>query len=453
TRRKFELEWASTYGKGLARLKEQQHDIYIIDYLLGAKNGIDLIREAMHAGCTLPMILLTGINNEAVDETAAQLGAFDYLIKDSLNEERLERSIRYAMAQAASAKALRESERQYRTIFEQSRDMIFLADLDGQLTSASSAAAELTGYEPEELIGLSFSSLLADAEDVQTISAYLSTGRNISNQEVDIVEKDGSLRTCSISLSLYNNHQGTPYYQGVLHDLTAEIREQRALLMTDKMEATGRLMRTLAHEVRNPLTNIHLALEGIAITDLDTDSEIHDYVDIIRRNSNRISDLITQLLNSSRPAELKASPHSLSEVLKETTAETRDRIALRKISLEESYDPQSDLVMLDVAKVKIAFTNIIINALEAMDEGEGRLEVGTWVKPDKVIAYIRDNGAGIPPENLTRLFEPYFTSKSTGMGLGLAATLNILNSHGSTVDVESKVGEGTVFWLTFHAVK
>jgi signal transduction histidine kinase len=150
------------------------------------------------------------------------------------------------------------------------------------------------------------------------------------------------------------------------------------------------------------------------------------------------------LLNSSRPAELKLLPCSLQSVLEEVLTETSDRINLRKMKVIRSFDEGEDKVMLDKSKMKIAFTNIIINALEAMEEGKGVLEIGSWIKPGKIILFMRDNGIGIPPEN--------FTSKTTGMGLGLASTLNILKAHGATVDVESTVGAGTIFWLTFDLI-
>ncbi|MCC7245107.1 MAG: PAS domain S-box protein [Saprospiraceae bacterium] len=451
-RQEFKLDWASTYESGLSRLKEQQHDIYIIDYLLGAKTGIDLITEAIAAKCQQPMILLTGMDNADVDLAAAQLGAVDYIVKDALNEERMERSIRYALAQSASARALRASERKYRMLFEQASDMIFVADLQGHMSSISSAAEEVTGFTAAELTGRTFQSLFQSAEQVEALLLKLTTEGEVINQESQILCKDGVVRTCAVSIKKHLDHSGQVYYQGLLHDMTAIIREQRALLMQDKMEATGRLMRTLAHEVRNPLTNIHLALEGVALAELPEDHEVHDYVDIIRRNSNRISDLITELLNSSRPAELKLLPCSLQSVLEEVLTETSDRINLRKMKVIRSFDEGEDKVMLDKSKMKIAFTNIIINALEAMEEGKGVLEIGSWIKPGKIILFMRDNGIGIPPENLTRLFEPYFTSKTTGMGLGLASTLNILKAHGATVDVESTVGAGTIFWLTFDLI-
>lgn len=97
----------------------------------------------------------------------------------------------------------------------------------------------------------------------------------------------------------------------------------------------------------------------------------------------------------------------------------------------------------------MAFLNLIINAIEAMEEEKGILTVSTHVAGKSCYVEIRDNGLGISPENLNRLFEPYFTSKANGLGLGLASTLTILQSHRATVEVESEMGKGTVFTVTF----
>lgn len=449
--RAFDIEWASTYEQGLARIKSCEHDVYIVDYALGAKDGIALIREALEASCEEPMILLTGMDDPRVDEAAAQLGAFDYLLKGSLNADQLERSIRYSLAQAATHKALRENERKFRTAFDKSRDLNIIADLDGQLLSVSSAAEQLTGYSVPELLKMRAADLYVNPEDGQHLEKKLSLEGEAVGPRIELRCKNGDTRTCAIYATLQTDRNGKPYYQAVVHDLTAKIREERATLLSQKMEATGRLMRMLAHEVRNPLTNIGLALDGLS-SELPPDSDLLDLADIIKRNADRISSLITQLLHSSRPTELNLQPITLREVIFDTLEDVKDRIALKKINATLDL-ADGHTAMLDREKIKIAFTNIIVNAIEAMDEGTGRLEISLRRAGQKLVASIRDNGSGISPENLNRLFEPYFTSKKHGIGLGLAATLNIIQSHGATVEVASKIGEGTSFYVTFDATE
>lgn len=448
--RLFEIEWAPNYQKGLDRVIALEHDVYIIDYYLGAYTGLHLIREAIKANCEAPMILLTGVNNPEVDVAAAQMGAFDYLVKGDLNSDRLERSIRYSLAQATMIKAVRENEAKFRSVFEKSHDMIFIATPSGKLMSVSNSAYALTGYTVAELLQMNTNDLYADREEGAKIERKLAETGEVESSRVDLITKNGEKRICTLHASMQSDQYGRQYCQGVLHDLTAKIKEERATLLSEKMEVTGRLMRMLAHEVRNPLTNISLAIEGID-SEIDQQSDLVSFVEIIKRNAKRIDNLITQLLNSAKPTRLNPEPGSLGKLLNETLDETRDRLLLKKIQVQVNLTKDPDYALVDPEKIKIAFTNIIVNAIEAMPEENGLLQVSLKKVHHKLVISIVDNGSGIPPDHLDKLFEPYFTSKAGGMGLGLASTLNIVQSHGATIDVESKLGKGTTFTLTFNA--
>lgn len=448
--RLFEIEWMPSYQKGLDRVLALEHDVYIIDYYLGAYTGLHLIREAIKANCEAPMILLTGVNNPEVDASAAEMGAFDYLVKGDLNSDRLERSIRYSMAQAAMIRAVRENEAKFRSVFEKSHDMIFIATPSGKLTRVSNSAQSLTGYTVEELLGMNTSQLYADPEEGAEIERKLVETGEVESRRIDILTKNGDKRICTLHASMQSDQYGRQYCQGVLHDLTAKVKEERAILLSEKMEATGRLMRMLAHEVRNPLTNINLAVDGIG-SETDDQSELAVYVDIIKRNTRRIDNLVTQLLNAAKPTRLKQEPGSLGKLLKETLEETQDRLLLKKIQVRLHLNTEPDCALVDAEKIKIAFTNIIVNAIEAMPEENGILSVALKKTNQKLVVSISDNGSGINPELLGRLFEPYFTSKPGGMGLGLASTLNIVQSHNASIDVESQPNKGTTFYLTFNA--
>jgi C4-dicarboxylate-specific signal transduction histidine kinase len=128
-----------------------------------------------------------------------------------------------------------------------------------------------------------------------------------------------------------------------------------------------------------------------------------------------------------------------------------DRITLQHINMQIRYANQSCFMMANREKLRIAFLNIIINAVEAMEPAKGTLSISIDTAKAAHLVTIRDNGCGIPEENISRLFEPYFTSKRNGMGLGLAATLNILQSHRANIDVSSVLNQGTTFTISFPA--
>ena len=219
-------------------------------------------------------------------------------------------------------------------------------------------------------------------------------------------------------------------------------------MQIEKLAAAGRLVRTLAHEVRNPLNNINMSVEQLK-NEVSEDLEL--YLHIIYKNSNRINDLIRELLDFSKPGDLVFEKKSLQSVMDKTIAQALDRIILKHINLQLRYDSKPAEILADENKLSIAFLNVLINAVESMKENTGKLTIEIIHHNPFHMVTISDNGCGIPPENLTRLFEPYFTSKRNGVGLGLVSTLNIIKSHKGNIEVHSKINEGTTFNVLFPA--
>jgi signal transduction histidine kinase len=203
----------------------------------------------------------------------------------------------------------------------------------------------------------------------------------------------------------------------------------------------------LAHEVRNPLNNIQMSVEHLVSTNIPEEDQV--FYDIIKRNVKRIDDIIAELLDSYRPTGKSFKANDLKTVLSNSVQIALDRITLKGIAIEEQYPEKVFIMPVDEEKLKIAFLNILVNATEAIQATDGRIVVQLDEREGDFIVEITDNGSGIPPEILSKLFEPYFTSKRNGMGLGLATTLNIIQSHKGTVDVKSKVNHGTTFTIRF----
>lgn len=445
----FEIEWCFKYSDALENISNKKFDLYLIDYHLGAKTGLDLIKEAIQNNWDQPFILLTGKGNQQIDIEAMQAGAVDYLIKSELDTEKLERCIRYSMERAKSVRALKANEKKFRNIFERSADAVFLANKDLVFIDINEATSRLLEHAKSELVSMNLLSFITDSEEEKAkIKAELRENREVDGKEITIKSKSGITKYCMLAVSEEQNAEGH-YYQGIIHDITNLKKAEKATLRMEKRGVADRLVHVLAHEVRNPLNNINLSLEQLSPDLKDTESQI--YVDIISRNSKRIEHLITELLSSSRPAQIVQKMEPLKVIIEESINAAKDRITLKKIKLELSFPDEEILLMADSEKLKIALLNIIINAVEATDQSQGKLEI----RLDKVMGEarltIRDNGCGISEENLSRLFEPYFTAKRNGMGLGLATTLNILQSHKAEVEVQSKPNEGTAFIITFKA--
>jgi PAS domain S-box-containing protein len=445
------IEWAYKYADAIEHVKQRRYDIYFVDYRLGAKTGLDFLKEAIRLGCEEPIVLLTGKGNKEIDIEAMQVGATDYLVKTELNADKLERCLRYALERTTYLKALRANERKYRSIFELSKDAVFIADKMLLFLDFNAATQELLGYDRTELSSLTVYNLMVEELDKKLLEKLLYEEGEVSDLELEVQTKTGEKKICIFSLTATLDASSHIYYQGLMHDITNLRRAEKANLMVEKLGATGRLVRTLAHEVRNPLNNINMSVEQL-ITEEGNDEHTL-YLDIIQRNSKRIGDLITELLDTSRPTELTFERSGLQAIMDDSIAEALDRITLQRISMQIRYFNEPCDIMANREKLKIAFLNIIINAVEAMaNDGTGELEIEIDSTGAMHTVQVKDNGCGIPEEHISRLFEPYFTSKRNGMGLGLAATLNILQSHKAQVDVTSVVGSGTTFLISFPAI-
>lgn len=231
-----------------------------------------------------------------------------------------------------------------------------------------------------------------------------------------------------------------------LDRVNLELQELKSM---EKFVATGRIARTIAHEVRNPLTNISLASEQIKeITGNQEEAEV--LLDMIGRNVNRINQLVSDLLNSTRFAQLEFDDVYINELLDEAIGFASDRIELKEVKVTKDYARDLCQIHVDKEKIKIAFLNIIVNAIEAMETGRGLLELRTRKVGNKCQVEIRDNGIGMNEETQARLFEPYFTAKKKGNGLGLTNTQNIILNHKGNIKVRSKPGLGTTFIVTLN---
>ncbi len=446
---KFVVDWCNNYDQAIEKIKSGQYDIYFIDYRLGRHTGLELLQEVAGLELTNPIVLLTGKGNKDIDIKAMQYGATDYLIKSELTSEKLERCIRYSLDRAADLKELKNRESKYRNLFENSNDAVFIADEDLILKEANQAASLLFGLEIDELTSHNLCHFIRDESQKQKVNGLAEKKSNITDLEIEINTKNNEIRTCLLSLAFIADHGNDQLVHGILHDITLMKKAEAANLQSQKLASNERLMRTLAHEIRNPLNNIGLSIDQLSLPGEDP-SKQQNLLDIMQRNCVRINHIITELLNLTRPLELAFQKYPLQEILDESIDLTADRISLQKIKIKKEYPESPLLIAANKSKLVIAFTNIIINAIEAMESGKGELLISLSPSPDNVYnVSISDNGKGIPEEYLPKLFEPFFTLKKNGMGLGLATSFFILQSHKAKMYVESKLDKGTSFIINF----
>ncbi|MCW3091571.1 MAG: sensor hybrid histidine kinase [Ferruginibacter sp.] len=444
---KFEINWIQRYSAAIDELCSNRYTLCFCDYRLGAKNGIDLIKDVVSKNTTTPIILLTGKGNYNIDIEATKAGAFDYLIKADLDEDKLERTIRYTLERIHNLQKIQESERRYRSIFEKSKDIVFIARRDTTLTTINYAVTDILDFAVEDCVGKKLTAFLKNPADMEDFFTKIRMDGEIDNFEMEFITATDEVKTCLISASIEIDSNNEHYLQGIIHDITDLKKAEKASLQAEKLAASGRFIRTLAHEVRNPLSNIKLAVENLLQKTVDEDD--HFYLDIIHRNGQRINDLVTELLQSSRPADMNFEDISLHGLLNRVIASVQDKVVLRNIKLITHFDDDDCTIKADAPKLDMAILNILVNAIEAVADQTGLIEVATICQGKQAQLLIIDNGCGISKENKAKLFEPYFTSKRNGIGLGLATTLNILQSHNARIDVQSQEEKGTVFTILF----
>lgn len=447
----YVLQWVPSYKEGLMAIEARAHDLYLVDYRLGAYTGIDVLHHFRNLGYKAPVILFTGKGDYHIDKEAMQAGAADYLVKSEINAALLERAIRYTLDKFNHLLAIEKSEKRYFSIFEKSNDIILLADCAHKIVAANPAALNVLKYEEDELYSSRLQSLFAEEGVIDDFLDQLCSEEGVVQKEYVFRSKSGQQLDVMINASLLDEKK--QLYLCIIQDITARKRKEREKQQQEKFAITGRIARLIAHEVRNPLTNILLAVSQLKTEPAAETEDAELYLDIMERNCHRINHLVTELLQSTRMSELNMIPMSINLLVEKALQLASDRLQLNSIAVVKDLCKKDCKIQADEDKILIAFLNIIINGIEAMKAGEGQLNIEAWQDPDRVFVRISDNGSGIPPQNLVKLFEPFFTNKTKGTGLGLTATQNIILQHKGTIAVESAVGEGTSFVIGFPVVE
>lgn len=314
--------------------------------------------------------------------------------------------------------------------------------IDYSWTIANPAMKKLFGLNASELPGTRLSEKLPEMIEegwMEILEPVIRSGESISHEYF------------SQAFKKWFHLVAVPLKNGLaltVSDISRRKNTQQELLTAERLAITGKLARVIAHEVRNPLTNIHLAVAQLK-TELPPDSDVNLYPDIVERNAGRIDLLISELLNSSRPEQIQSLSCDINVLVLETRELVRDRMQLKNIMLDLQQHQGALLIHADPARIRTALLNIMLNGIEAMEEGKGILKIKTFIESEEAIVKISDNGTGIKAEDLPQLFDPFFSNKSKGMGLGLTTTQNIIQSHNGSIHVESEFGNGTTFVIRF----
>lgn len=219
-----------------------------------------------------------------------------------------------------------------------------------------------------------------------------------------------------------------------------------ALVRSEKLAYTGRIAASIAHEIRNPLANVTISAQQCKKVIKPEEPQAR-HVEIIERNIGRINFLITELLNCARPPKLNLKPYNVHKVIRSVVESLKNKIRLQRIKVLKKFTFNPFRIMIDREQIERAFLNIVLNAIEAMPK-KGKLTIITEINKNLFVVKIQDNGKGIPEKDIIRIFDPFFSTKPDGVGLGLTLCYGIIVSHDGTIEVESKPKKGTIFTVS-----
>jgi PAS domain S-box-containing protein len=270
---RFDLDWAASFDDGLEAIRRGEHDACLLDYNLGGRSGLDLLRAAVQGGCLVPIILLTGQGDHDVDVEAMEAGADDYVVKNEINAALLDRSIRHALERKRAHDDLRESEARYRLVADNVTDVIWSSDLGLRFTHVTPSVTRLLGYTVEEALTLCAWDVVAPAShslveavlgEYLAVAASQAAGPDLHRTlELELVHKDGSAVWAEVRVGFANDAEGCPIgFVGVVRDISERRRaNERILRQSALLEAINRLFReTLTCEGDEDLSRVCLAL-------------------------------------------------------------------------------------------------------------------------------------------------------------------------------------------------
>jgi two-component system, cell cycle sensor histidine kinase and response regulator CckA len=363
---------------------------------------------------------------------------------------------------------LKERDKQYRTLFEESIDGVYSVLRDGEITDANTSCCELFGYTREEMIGKDIRELYFDPADRLRFQEEIEKSRFVKDYEVKWRKKDGTELDCLLTSSVHFGKDGSiAGYRGILRDLTAHNALQKQLLQAQKMEAVGTLAGGIAHDFNN-LLQVVLGYSELVLAEEEMPDQFRGDLERVLLAGRSGADLVQRLLTFSRKTETKPLNLDLNQRILQTH-KFLQRTIPKMIDLDLILADDLAYIHADPTQVDQVLMNLAVNARDAMPEG-GNLVIKTanvfldeecgeallGVKPGEyVLLSLSDTGHGMDKETVAHIFEPFYTTKEAGKGtgLGLAMVYGIVKQHGGYIICYSEPGEGTTFKIYFPVIE
>jgi PAS domain S-box-containing protein len=417
----FEVEWASSYEAGLEAMRQHRHDVYLLDHRLGLKTGLELLREAGSLGLHAPIIMLTGMNDPEVDAQATELGAADYLLKDKLDPTVLERSIRYAVQQAATFHALQRSNERFRLLFERSMDAILISDDQGRFVEVNGAACKLLGASRDRLLKMKWADLVSTAEEIRTDHREDGLG------ELSVCRANGERRFIEFSASKL----AADLNLSILRDVTESRDLEREIQQVSERE-----QRRIGQDLHDGLGQ---ALTGIAFMAKTLQNRLDSRGREEASDAGTIATLINDALSQTRRMSRGLCPTVLEDNDIDTALQqhAENMQTFYNVTCEFKCDPTiriaDNAVAVHLYRIAQEATT---NAIKHGKASE--ILISLKVTTSGVVLRIQDNGCGLPKNG----------PKNSGMGLRVIQ--HRARMIGGTASIRPRSECGVVVTCTFR---
>jgi PAS domain S-box-containing protein len=344
--------------------------------------------------------------------------------------------------------ALRQSEERYRGLIESSPVAIFV-EQEGKLVYINPAGLHLLRYDAlSELYGHGLKDLFDKNAECPLEKFSRMKGSDVPTPviEVKLIRKDGKLIDGEMTF-INTMYEGKPAIQALARDITETKYLRQKSESMERLAALGQLSTTIAHEIRNPLGSISLNFQYLARR-LEIPPPLQKTLRDIEDGMTRIQNIINDILGFARTALPALQKNDVHKVLDSAINSVKSELEQAGITIKKNYAARQPEAMIDANQVVQVCVNLFLNAKAAMANG-GQLTVSTISRENSLEVQIEDTGEGIAPENLKKIYDPFFTTRTNGSGLGLAVVLRILEQHHTPIFVESKIGAGTKFTIEF----
>ncbi|WP_312115793.1 PAS domain S-box protein [Brevibacillus reuszeri] len=338
---------------------------------------------------------------------------------------------------------LQETEALYRSLVEDTLVGVYIAYVEHPgFVYVNPRLAEIFGYSQDELVEMTAADLVIP-EERSIIRANqerrLQGDRSSIRYQFRGLRKNQSMVDVEV-LQKTSVYKGKAAVIGILQDVTERKQAEEMIRKSEMLSIVGQMAAGVAHEIRNPLTSLKGFVQLLSRQSRDN----KEYYRIMLAELNRIEFIISEFLVLAKPHVVIQREHEIKQLLEHIVMLAETNAIMYNVEIETHYEQGMPLIPCEENQLKQVFLNLLKNAIEAMPGG-GKVTVTAKIEGQMLLVAFADQGCGIPEERLGKLGEPFFTTKDKGTGLGLMVSYKIIATHGGTIRVRSKEGEGTTF--------